>query len=163
MKNTKNVKVTKTTRKPAKQAVKHNSFIEAIIKYWRGYLDFKGATSRKDFWFAVLFIFLLDILFMIIGVKFLSTLLTAILFLPSRAMAFRRYHDAGFSGLLNLIPFLILFIWSGIRSEKWLFFLNLEFVPTDLKVYLGFGLIWCIFNLVILLKGSKLKDNPYRK
>ena len=164
MKQTKTSK--KTTAKTTKSVAvekKYNSFVDAIIKYWAGYIDFKGTSSRKEFWFAVLFLVLVDILFSVIGIKFLSALLTAIFFLPSRALAFRRYHDAGFSGLWNLIPYLTLFVWAGIRSDKWLFFLNLEFIPGDLKLFLLLGLVWSVFNLVILLKESKLKDNIYRK
>lgn len=162
-KKTKISKTTKTTTKAVKPVVKHNSFVEAVIGYWRGYFDFKGTTSRKDYWWVVLFVFIVNVFFSIFRIKVLSTLVTAVLFLPSRAIAFRRFRDVGLSGFFNLIPYMIFFIWSGIRSDMWMFAGNLGFMPTDFKIYSGLFLIWGIFNLVVVLKPSKLKNNKYRK
>ena len=162
-KKTKVSKTTKKTTKAVKPVVKHNSFIEAIIKYWNGYFDFKGTTSRKDYWWAVLFVIIVNVFFSLFRIKFLSTLVTAVLFLPSRAIAFRRFRDVGLSGLFNLIPYMIFFAWSGIRSDRWMFAANLEVIPTDLKIYSLLFLIWGIFNLVVVLKPSKMKNNKYRK
>ena len=96
--------------------------IEAYKKYWKGYVDFKGRTTRKDFWLAILAIFLVSfVLGIVIGLVFpgsvqtvttefgVSTKITGIPgvfvsifslahFLPSIAMEIRRMHDINKSG-----------------------------------------------------------------
>lgn len=96
--------------------------VEAVKKFFNQYADFKGKTNRKDFWLAILGIWLIS---MVLGFVcgFLGGLLgdsAATIFglipaifalaiiIPSIAIEVRRLHDIGKSGwwlLLAFVPF----------------------------------------------------------
>ena len=102
------------------------------------YADFEGRATRSEYWFYILFqilsylilipiIFLLGPRGLLIGVL-LYFILAIAYFLPSLAVAVRRLHDAGKSGLwflLALIPGggLVLIIFFCLDSQpftnKW--------------------------------------------
>ncbi len=105
--------------------------VEAVKEFWTKYATFKGRTSRKNFWLALLGLVLIG---MVIGfvLGFIGGLLgesatkvTGLLLvvwylaliIPSLAIEVRRFHDLNKSGwcvLLSLIPFvgsLIVFIF----------------------------------------------------
>ena len=72
------------------------------------YTDFKGRARRKEYWMYVLVYFILNTILMLIErILGLPMLLTGILglalFVPSLAVAIRRLHDVGKSGLWILI------------------------------------------------------------
>ena len=150
----------KTTSMPESKPV---SFVDAVCSYWNGYFKFNGVSNRAQYWWAILFVILVDIVFNFIGLKILSILVSIILFLPSRALAFRRFHDVGLSGWWNLGPVLFFMIWVCVRGGSWLFMLNLEWIPGDLRVFSLVTMIWVIFNLIVVLQPSKLQNNKYRK
>ncbi|MEY9260206.1 DUF805 domain-containing protein [Brevibacterium epidermidis] len=114
------------------------SFGQAVKRFFKNYVNFKGRASRSEYWFAALFVALLMIIPVIlysIGlVGMLTSLATAdpygmsasagpsggsiamaaiggillgiiglAVLLPQLAIAWRRLHDANFSGLLYLI------------------------------------------------------------
>jgi len=111
-------------------------FLDPVIHH---YADFKGRSTRKEYWMFVLMYVVL-----VLGVTVLMTistfsdslevigtivsLLFAILllgtFIPALAILVRRLHDIGWSGwwcLLNFIPYiggLILIILCCIPSQK---------------------------------------------
>lgn len=89
--------------------------------------DFRGRTSRRDYWFFVLFTvvvfvgaFVLDA---ITGQEVFSTLWGLIILLPSYAALARRFHDTNRSGwfvLLCLIPLLgliLVLVWGCEPSQ----------------------------------------------
>jgi len=118
------------------------NFTDSITTCFRKYVDFHGRARRSEFWYWVLFVFLVGIvasvldsalglggrtdisdgLFLRSGI--LSGLASLALFLPGLAVAVRRLHDVGQSGwwvLLNLIPFigsLILIFAFYIRDSQ---------------------------------------------
>ena len=106
---------------------------------------------------------LVNILFNFVGIRELSLVVTLILFLPSRAVAFRRFHDVGLSGWWNLAPVLIGMCWFGMRSNTWAFMLDLEHMPGDMKVFGLLAIIWAVFNFIVVVQPSKLQNNKYRK
>lgn len=96
-------------------------FMTAVRTCLSKYVDFSGRARRSEFWFWVLFNFLVgvvaNILDSILGTDYdgatsgglINTLVGLALFLPSLAVAARRLHDTGRSGwwlLLILIPVL---------------------------------------------------------
>ena len=151
--------VTKTTTATKNKV----SFIDAVRSYWAGYFKFDGVSSRAQYWWAVLFVILVNILFNFVGIRELSLVVTLILFLPSRAVAFRRFHDVGLSGWWNLAPVLIGMCWFGMRSNTWAFMLDLEHMPGDMKVFGLLAIIWAVFNFIVVVQPSKLQNNKYRK
>ena len=98
------------------------------------YADFTGRARRSEYWYFVLFNFIVSIL---IGLSFgviagildmpalvyLAYLWSLAVFIPSLAVSVRRLHDIGRSGwwlLLSLIPLvgaIILIIWHCTDSQ----------------------------------------------
>ena len=102
--------------------------------FWKRAFDFKGITSRRDYWLTVLINALIGIPLEWItlftrytgsGVEefTMGTLFAFLLIVPNLAMMVRRFHDINKSGiycLLNLIPFVgtfIVFIMMLFRSK----------------------------------------------
>ena len=99
------------------------TMLQAVRRYYDGYAQFSGRTSRADFWLAALYVGLLQN-----AVHFVSSALDVFILgspdlplrdatvllvgvthaLPSLALLARRLHDAGFSRawlFLGLVPF----------------------------------------------------------
>ncbi|OLO72524.1 DUF805 domain-containing protein [Actinomyces oris] len=108
------------------------SFGEAVKRYFQRYAQFRGYASRSEYWWVVLFNGLIGLglyvlLFMVIGlggalggssddvgtgtgigmivVMLLYFAYAIAIFIPSLAIAVRRLHDNGKSGLWLLIAF----------------------------------------------------------
>lgn len=108
--------------------------IEAYKKFWKGYVDFEGRSTRSDYWFAYLanmltfaaFYVLLFVFGVIAGstgsdfLTVISVILSLIFFaysvalcLPGIAVTVRRLRDAGYHWayiFIPLIPFVGIFI-----------------------------------------------------
>ncbi|MFQ9579981.1 MAG: DUF805 domain-containing protein [Streptococcus salivarius] len=108
--------------------------IEAYKKFWKGYVDFEGRSTRSDYWFAYLANMLTVITFYVLlaifgGIasatesSFLAVISFIILFiffafgiaaiLPGIAVTVRRLRDAGYNWpyiFIPLIPFVGIFI-----------------------------------------------------
>mgnify|MGYP000623334876 CR=1 FL=1 len=109
--------------------------IEAYKKFWKGYVDFEGRSTRSDYWFAYLANMLTVIAFYVLlaifgGIasatesSFLAVISFIILFiffafgiaaiLPGIAVTVRRLRDAGYNWpyiFIPLIPFVGIFIF----------------------------------------------------
>jgi uncharacterized membrane protein YhaH (DUF805 family) len=97
-----------------------NSYMNAM----RRYVDFSGRSSRSEFWFFVLFYFIIAIIATVIdavvlgsqmaqGIGILSGIVTLVHIIPSISVGVRRLHDTDRSGwwiLIGLVP-LIGAIW----------------------------------------------------
>ncbi|MFK4844112.1 DUF805 domain-containing protein, partial [Lactococcus petauri] len=113
------------------------SFGQSFKDFFIGYVDFKGRTTRAGYWWMTLILILLSIVPFLLFVYFLITsavnnpgmttdsdifnsmfgtviipliimlILSLALFLPSLAMAVRRYRDAGLRGRGFLVLWLI--------------------------------------------------------
>ena len=98
------------------------------------YADFNGRARRSEYWYFVLFNFIVSILIgLLLGViagvlnvpalVYLAYLWSLAVFIPSLAVSVRRLHDIGRSGwwlLLSLIPLvgaIILIIWYCTDSQ----------------------------------------------
>jgi len=106
-------------------------FINTVTKH---YVDFNGRASRSEFWYFVLYYFLLSLVFALIDYFVLNPMLGATpeqaasggflqmifalaVFLPYLSLGVRRLHDIGKSGwwlLLSFVPIvgpLVLLYW----------------------------------------------------
>jgi uncharacterized membrane protein YhaH (DUF805 family) len=98
------------------------TFFEAIEKCFKKYADFNGRAARSEFWWWVLFTFLLSWGGQMISHSF-GSLLSLITLLPSLAVGARRLHDIGRSGwwqLIGLIPvlgWLVMIFWCVQQSQ----------------------------------------------
>ena len=96
------------------------------------YAQFSGRARRAEFWYFVLFQFLLSIGVIIVdsllgASGILSLIWSLALFIPGLAVAVRRLHDIGRSGwfyLIGLIPIIggiwliVLFCRPGVYGEN---------------------------------------------
>jgi uncharacterized membrane protein YhaH (DUF805 family) len=104
-------------------------FGEAISSGFRNYVTFQGRASRSEYWFWVLFAFLLGIVtatfdyFVFPGSDLspTNTLTGLALFLPGLAVAARRLHDIDRTAwwlllALTLIGTILLVIWACFKG-----------------------------------------------
>ena len=118
--------------------VRKIGFGEAIKNFFLNYVTFRGRATRSEFWFAYLFVVLVNMVFsMLLGlvlgiftglglmsVDTMSTLTMVLAYIPclvflipQLAICWRRLHDIGRSGgwyFLGLIPIvgaIILIVW----------------------------------------------------
>lgn len=99
------------------------SFVEAIkMAIVQNYANFNGRSSRSEYWWYVLFTFILGVaVSAIFGTKtagmIISGIISLALFVPGIAICVRRLHDIGKSGwwwLIGFIPLvgaIILIVW----------------------------------------------------
>lgn len=82
--------------------------ITAFFSAFRRYADFKGRTSREEFWYFILghFITTMGLFFLSGGSTWLVYLYWVVSLVPLLAAWVRRIHDAGSSGWFILVPFL---------------------------------------------------------
>ncbi|PDT00197.1 hypothetical protein CO666_31985 [Rhizobium chutanense] len=83
-------------------------FGQAIGSFFKNYVNFSGRASRSEFWYSVLFFFLVAIALLVVDrSETLSWIWSLATFLPGIAVAARRLHDINRSGwwqLLGLVP-----------------------------------------------------------
>ena len=91
---------------PAPQGVlaspKHVGFMDAIKLFFQNYAKFDGRSTKSEYWWSVLFCFLIGLIPVVSYVAALAV------FVPSLAITVRRLHDTGKSWtyiLMSLIPF----------------------------------------------------------
>ena len=110
---------------------KRVGFKEAISRFFTGYVKFSGRSSRSEYWFATLFVFLYFVGIGIItafsgaskgSMNTITDILFLPIFLPSLAVGVRRLHDTGKSGwltLIGIIPFasIVLLVFYCIDGE----------------------------------------------
>lgn len=122
--------------------------LQAYKDYWKGYVDFKGKTGRKNYWLVVLMSLIVTfVIGVIVSLIFGSDMMVQtssytntfnmastsgiIMFcwalvnvLPDIAIDIRRLHDIGKSGwwlLISLVPFvgsIILLVFFLTKGEK---------------------------------------------
>ena len=106
--------------------------IEAYKKFWKGYVDFEGRSTRSDYWFAYLANMLTVIAFYVLLAIFggiasatdstvlaiFSLILGLIMFiyavaafLPGLAVTVRRLRDAGYNWPYIFVAFIPLVGW----------------------------------------------------
>lgn len=108
------------------------TFLDAVKLFYKNYTNFKGCATRAEYWYAVLFMFIVNVLLALLGKVGLILLAVFALanIIPGLAVCIRRMHDIGKSGwwiLITAIP-----------------------------------LIGSIWFLVLLLTTTKELDNPYK-
>ena len=168
--NTNSVNNTAVSESP-----KYVDFGEAISLFFRNYLNFSGRSTRSEYWYTVLFMFLVGLVLGLMGEKmqFISRLFTLATFIPSLAICFRRFHDAG----KNVTPLIIMY-------AAYLIDIVLAFATFGSALVAGFGgsrsavgaaggmilllfvagivtLGIAIYNIVILCQPSVPTENQY--
>lgn len=97
-----------------------NYFLEVLKKY----AVFSGRARRSEYWYFALFTTIISIIFLVLdsvlGLKFLNTIYSLAVLIPSIAVGVRRMHDVDKSGWFILIPIynLILACTDGTNGEN---------------------------------------------
>ena len=73
-------------------------FITAIKLFFANYANFNGRSTRAEFWWAQLFLFLVNLVPSLFRSQTLTGIITLALLIPNLAVLTRRFHDIGKSG-----------------------------------------------------------------
>ena len=83
------------------------TFTDSVSSFFSNYFVFKGRSSRSEYWYAMLFCFVIGLF--LDGVdKSLASLFNLITLIPSLSVFSRRMHDVGRSGWWYLLIFTII-------------------------------------------------------
>ena len=95
------------------------NFQTAIRSGFQNYTNFKGRSSRAEYWWWALFTVILSILLSSVNDS-LGNLGSLVTLLPSIAVAIRRVHDVDRVGWFILVPIynLVLVLRSGDSGEN---------------------------------------------
>lgn len=77
------------------------TFTTAIKLYFANYANFKGRSTRAEYWWAILFVAIINIITS--KIPYFSTVIGLGLIIPTLAIITRRFHDSGRSGWWVLI------------------------------------------------------------
>lgn len=156
-------------------------FITAIKLFFANYANFNGRSTRAEFWWAQLFLFLVNLVlnFVLKSVPFLGVVWSLAILLPSLAIATRRLHDINRSGwwlfgyyaLTGILAAIMGFVlggavyaaFFGLGNPSAMSELIGEAVLTHLGMFLSCGLIilvLAIWYLIWMVKPSG-PDNQY--
>ncbi|MGZ8998143.1 MAG: DUF805 domain-containing protein [Allosphingosinicella sp.] len=85
------------------------SVFESALQGLKRYGDFRGRSSREEFWSFLGLVIVIQAAAGFVGLLFgvgplLSGLVSALLIIPQIAVAVRRLHDVGKSGMELLVP-----------------------------------------------------------
>lgn len=89
-------------------------FLTAIKLFFANYANFKGRSTRAEYWWVALFLFIVSVALSLFGLDIISALFSLAILIPSIALAFRRFHDTGRSGWWVIILWLISVVGVGI-------------------------------------------------
>ena len=104
--------------------------MNSYTKYWKGYADFKGRSSRQDFWVPILINLAISVGLLVAVVASMTTVVTSNLLgstvfclfvgllvgwklarlVPDAAVIVRRTHDVGLTGWLGVVLYIASFI-----------------------------------------------------
>ena len=125
--------------------------INAYKAFWKRYFDFKGRTSRGNYWWAVLaqFIatFLVGFIAGMLDISALQTLWSLIILIPGIAMCVRRLHVIDRPGwwiILMYVPLIL--TMASITMTTASLLLN-----TDSTAAGGFGLLTMVLGIITLI------------
>lgn len=74
----------------------NTTFYQAIKNFWIGYVDFRGRTTRKEYWLTSLFLLILLLATAALSLN-LAACVSIICMLPATTMVWRRFRDTGIS------------------------------------------------------------------
>jgi uncharacterized membrane protein YhaH (DUF805 family) len=134
------------------------NFISAIVDMFQRWLDFDGYSSRPQYWWATLFLFLATLVTSWIPV--IGVLVSVALIVPQLSMTVRRLHDMGQTGkwmwgYLLIVPYVIAqAIAMAHGGSAYAFSSGL------------FGLLvaaWALVIFIFTLMPTKTSGNKFRK
>ena len=132
--------------------------LTAVKNFWVRYFDFMGRATRSEFWFGLLFAFIVNwACTYFIGKNFpiIAMAISAVLFIPVMALCVRRFRDAGVSVWWYLIPALFVYLIPIVRGPAWYGMMAFGYVSSGMVLYSLFFIAFGIFELVVGCLPSK--------
>lgn len=136
------------------------SIIESALQGLKKYADFKSRASREEFWSFLGLVIILQAVAGFVGMLFgvgpmLSGIVGLLLIIPQLAVAVRRLHDLGRSGMDLLLPCLMFLALP-------LAFMFRGILPQIVALgYLGMTLLLFANLLRLFLKPGSTVPNHY--
>lgn len=148
------------------------SFPSAIARFFKKYATFNGRASRSEYWWVMLFLALVQVVFIILEsatnnsntVTIINGVWSLAIFIPQLAILVRRLHDTNRSGWWVLVPYLLSIVGTimiaaggvtsfvGIASDS-------SALPTGLGV-MGIGALLTIIGGVLMFVFTLLPSKP---
>jgi uncharacterized membrane protein YhaH (DUF805 family) len=99
-------------------------FFDTNIATLNNYFKIDGTATRRQFWYFVIFNWLVGIGASILDIfvpgNTLANLVSALLFIPSITVGIRRMHDTDHSGWWLLFPIVnLIFLISESKANRW--------------------------------------------
>lgn len=100
---------------PVTQNIHPDGALECYKLFWTNYATFAGRARRSEFWWPMLFNFILGSILSFIPI--LGVLFAVAVIIPNLAIASRRLHDTGrafgwyFIVLIPIVGYILLIIW----------------------------------------------------
>ncbi len=92
------------------------------LKALKNYANFKGRSTRREYWYFVLFHLLFFILMEVISTTFAFpeavTIYLVLTLVPTISVGVRRIHDVGKSGWFFLVPIYNLILYLSPSSKN---------------------------------------------
>lgn len=158
-------------------------FVGSIKLFFQQYATFDGRSRRSEFWYAMLFQFIVGFVVSIFQLPVVSNLISLLFFIPNLALQCRRLHDIGRSGhwiwtqvlagvfaivaLLYLVVFVIVnvpdvretYIKMGIDVTAFYSYAGLLNIPGLVIVVMvlaaiAIGIMFLVFNCTDSQKGT---------
>lgn len=100
------------------------NFLDNILATLNKSLQIEGVTNRRDFWYFILFTWLVDIGASILDIfipgDMVQNILSILLFVPTLTAAIRRMHDTDHAGWWLICPIVnLVFLISPSRASRW--------------------------------------------
>lgn len=142
------------------------SFPQAIVRFFTKYGTFGGRASRGEFWWATLFLCLVDLACELVGSALgyesggiLSNLWGLATFIPTLAISVRRLHDSNHPGTWLVLIYGLIFLGGGISGLDSLFIRD-DTATGTVNLLHTLGLITSLAGLIIALVLFTAASDP---
>ena len=115
-----------------KDSPKYVGFGGAIALYFKNYVNFKGRSTRSEYWFAYLFTWLVGLCCWLISfvIPGLSIIAALVFFIPDLSITYRRFHDTGKTGTIPLVRAIVSLVWKAVMGALMIMLLIYAFGAT---------------------------------
>ena len=100
------------------------NFLDINLATLNKYITIDGVATRTEYWYFVLFTWLIDlgsnIADLFIPGDYIANIMTVLLFMPAVTVAIRRMHDTDHAGWWLLVPFVnFIFLITPSKPSRW--------------------------------------------
>lgn len=141
-------------------------FVEATKCVFTKAFDYKSRSRRSEFWWGVLFIFIVEVLTS--WIPFVSTLVELVFFVLGLSMSVRRLHDTNHSGWIMAVEYILMVLgYACLISQFGTSLIDADFdnAATPLMIIGGLLILLscavAIYAFILSLFDSDVSTNKY--